>query len=308
MDVAVTGSTGLIGTALVDALGAAGHRVVPVVGAPGDRATGDAIAWDPKAGTIDAAGLEGVDAVVHLAGAGIGDRRWNDAYKRELLDSRVQGTGLLARTLAGLRAAAGACSCRRRPSAGTATGATRCSTRRRRRAPASSPTCASSGRRPPTRPGRPASGWPTRARASCCRRSGGALKKELPLFKLGLGGRFGTGRQWQSWIALDDEVRGAPAPARPPTWRGPVNLTAPTPVTNAEMTKTLGAVLHRPTVLPVPSFGPKLLLGPELAAVLLYEGQRVLPEGPGGERLPLPPPDAGGGAAVHARPPLGSRP
>src|SRR6476646_1958027 len=99
MDVAVTGSSGLIGTALVDALGAAGHRVVRVVrGAP----TGDAIAWDPKAGAIDGAGLEGVGAVVHLAGAGIGDRRWNDAYKREIVESRVQGTGLLARTLAGL--------------------------------------------------------------------------------------------------------------------------------------------------------------------------------------------------------------
>src|SRR4051795_10026485 len=102
MDVAVTGSSGLIGTALVDALRAGGHRVVRVVrGAPG-APTADAVGWDPKAGTIDAARLEGVGAVVHLAGAGIGDRRWNDAYKREIVDSRVQGTGLLARTLAGL--------------------------------------------------------------------------------------------------------------------------------------------------------------------------------------------------------------
>src|SRR6476619_3031708 len=100
MDVAVTGSTGLIGTALVDALTGAGHRVLRVVRRPSPAS--DAVVWDPKAGTIDAAGLEDVDAVVHLAGAGIGDKRWNEAYKRELLDSRVQGTGLLARTLAGL--------------------------------------------------------------------------------------------------------------------------------------------------------------------------------------------------------------
>src|SRR5260221_8671937 len=98
MDVAITGPSGLIGTAVVEALGAAGHRAVRVVRG---TATGDAIGWDPTAGTIDANGLEGVDAVIHLAGAGIGDRRWNDAYKRELVDSRVLGTGLIARTVAG---------------------------------------------------------------------------------------------------------------------------------------------------------------------------------------------------------------
>lgn len=274
MDVAITGSRGLIGTALVDALTAGGHRVLRVV--RGRPSGGDAIAWDPKAGTIDAAGLEGVEAVVHLAGAGIGDKRWNDAYKRELLDSRVQGTGLLARTLAGLH---------RRPAVLVSASAVGWYGDR--------------GEEVLDETSAPGTGFLARlcqqweaaadpARAAGIRvahtRSGvvlsprgGALKKELPLFKFGLGGRFGTGKQWQSWIALDDEVRAIVHLLTTTHVGGPVNLTAPNPVTNQEMTKTLGHVLHRPTVIPVPSFGPKLILGPELASVLLYEGQRVLP-------------------------------
>jgi uncharacterized protein (TIGR01777 family) len=272
MDVAVTGSSGLIGTALVDALRGGGHRVVRVVrGAPG----ADAIGWDPKAGTIDAARLEGVDAVVHLAGAGIGDRRWNDAYKRELVDSRVLGTGLIARTLAGLTrppqvlvsaSAVGWYGDRgeevldETSAPGTGFLAELCQQWEAAADPA---------REAGIRVAHTRSGVVLSPR-------GGALKKELPLFKLGLGGRFGSGRQWQSWIALDDEIA-AITHLLTAEVDGPVNLTAPVPVTNADMTKALGAVLHRPTVLPVPAFGPKLLLGPELAAVLLYEGQRVLP-------------------------------
>jgi uncharacterized protein (TIGR01777 family) len=275
MDVAVTGSTGLIGTALVDALTGAGHRVLRVVRRPPPSPASDAVVWDPKAGTIDAAGLEDVDAVVHLAGAGIGDKRWNEAYKRELLDSRVQGTGLLARTLAGLT---------RRPGVLVSASAVGWYGDRgdevldETSAPGTGflamvcqqwEAAAEPARAVGIRVAHPRSGVVLSPR-------GGALKKELPLFKFGLGGRFGTGRQWQSWITLDDEVRGL-VHLLTADVDGPVNLTAPTPVTNAEMTATLGRVLHRPTVLPVPSFGPKLLLGPELAAVLLYEGQRVLP-------------------------------
>ena len=105
---------------------------------------------------------------------------------------------------------------------------------------------------------------------------GGALRKELPLFKVGLGGRFGSGTQWQSWISLDDEV-GAITHLLDHPADGAFNLTAPNPVTNAEMTKALGEVLHRPTILPIPSFGPKLLLGGELAEALLFTSQRVVP-------------------------------
>ena len=117
--------------------------------------------------------------------------------------------------------------------------------------------------------------WRRPGRASSCRR-GGALKRQLPLFKLGLGGTLGTGRQWQSWITLDDEV-GAILHLLTAAVAGPVNLTTPHPVTNAVFTKTLAAVLHRPSFFPIPSFGPKLVLGSELADILLFEGQRVLP-------------------------------
>jgi uncharacterized protein (TIGR01777 family) len=105
---------------------------------------------------------------------------------------------------------------------------------------------------------------------------GGALAKMLPLFKLGVGGKFGNGRQWQSWISLPDEVA-AIRHLLTADVRGPVNLTAPTPVTGSEFAHTLGKVLHRPSFVPVPSFGPKLLLGGELVDALLLSGQRVLP-------------------------------
>ena len=274
MDVAVTGSTGLIGTALVDALAAAGHHPIRVVRSA-DRPAGDVIAWDPKAATIDAAALEGIGAVVHLAGAGIGDHRWNDAYKRELVDSRVLGTGLLARTVAGLQRPPGVLVSASAvgwygdrgdevldETSGPGTGflADLC----RQWEAAAEP-----AREAGIRVVHPRSGIVLSPR-------GGALKKQMPLFKLGLGGRFGTGRQWQSWIGLDDEVA-ALIHLLDADVAGPVNLTAPTPVTNLEFTKTLGTVLHRPTLLPVPAFGPKLLLGPELADVLLFEGQRVVP-------------------------------
>jgi len=272
VDVAISGSSGLIGTALIQALTAAGHRIVRIVRG---AATGDAVSWDPQAETIDGAALEGMDAVVHLAGAGIGDHRWTDAYKQELVDSRVRGTTLIATTLAG----------RQRPPAVLVSasavgwyGDRGDDTVDERSGPgsgfladlcqqweaAADPARAAGIRVVHTRSGIVLSD------------KGGALKKQLLLFKLGLGGRFGSGQQWQSWIGLDDEV-GAILHALTADIAGPVNLTAPNPVRNIEFTKTLGSVLHRPTILPVPSFGPKLLLGPELADVLLFEGQRVMP-------------------------------
>jgi uncharacterized protein (TIGR01777 family) len=106
--------------------------------------------------------------------------------------------------------------------------------------------------------------------------TGGALKKQLPLFKLGLGGRFGNGHQWQSWISIDDQVAAIAHLLSAEVW-GAVNLTAPEPVTNSEFTSTLAKVLHRPAVMPIPMFGPKILLGSELVETLLLGGQRVLP-------------------------------
>lgn len=274
MQIAITGATGLIGTALGRALRADGHDVVPVVRRPvaeGERA----VRWDPAAGSIDAAALEGVDAVVHLAGAGIGDHRWNESYRREILDSRVKGTELLATTLAGLD---------RRPSvlvSGSAIGyyGDTGDEAVDERSPAGdgflADVCVA---------------WEAAASAAAgagirvatlrtgivLDRAGGALRKMLPLFRIGAGGRMGSGRQWWSWITLDDEVSII-------RWlidhevSGPVNAVAPTPVTNRDFTAALAHALHRPAVFPVPSFGPKLLLGGELADALLFTSQRVLP-------------------------------
>jgi uncharacterized protein (TIGR01777 family) len=272
MEVLVSGSSGLIGTALVAKLEAAGHRPIRLVRG---QATGDAVAWDPAAGTIDRAALEGVDAVVHLAGAGIGDHRWTDAYRARIRDSRTRSTELLARTLAGLD---------RRPAvllSGSAIGyygdrgdevltessgpgtdflAEVCVAWEAATAPAEQ----AGIRVVHLRTGIVLSG------------QGGALKKQLPLFRLFLGGHFGNGRQWQSWIAIDDEV-GAIVHLLDHDDSGAVNLTAPTPVTNADFAKTLGRKLGRPAVVPVPAFGPRLLLGREMADELLFASQRVQP-------------------------------
>ncbi|MEJ7846192.1 MAG: TIGR01777 family oxidoreductase, partial [Acidimicrobiales bacterium] len=268
--------SGLIGSALVRSLRDDGHDVVRVVrsGSAGD---GDAttVAWDPMQGTIDAAGLEGVEAAVHLAGAGIGDERWSDDRKRVILESRTKGTALLARTLAGLAAPPavllsgsavgyygdrGDEVCTETSPAGTGYLAEVCESWEA----AATPAVEAGIRTAFLRTG------------IVQTKAGGALKKTLPLFKLGLGGRFGSGKQWWSWISLADEV-GAIRHLLDHDVSGPVNLTAPAPVTNAEYTSTLGSVLGRPTVLPVPSFGPKLLLGAEGAKAVLLDGQRAVP-------------------------------
>jgi len=274
MDVAITGATGLIGTALGRSLSADGHTVVPVVRRP-VGADERAVRWDPAAGTIDAAALEGIDAVVHLAGAGIGDKRWSDERKRVILESRTQGTALLATTLAGLD---------RRPTvlvSGSAIGF-----------------YGDRGDEVLTEQSAPGDDflasicvpWEAAAapvtdagiRLTTIRTGvvlspdGGALPKMLPLFKLGVGGRFGSGKQWWSWISLADEIA-AIRFLLDHEVHGPVNLTAPGATTNAEFSKVLGHVLHRPAALPVPAFGPKLLVGGELAQALLFTSAHVTP-------------------------------
>jgi uncharacterized protein (TIGR01777 family) len=272
MQVLVTGSSGLIGTALVAELEAAGHRPIRLVRG---RAGGDTISWDPAAGTIEKAALEGVDAVVHLAGAGIGDHRWTDAYRREIRGSRTSSTELLARTLAALD---------RRPSvllSGSAIGyygdrgdevLTESS------GPGTgflAEVCVAW--EAATRPAEEAGIRVTHLRTGIVLSGqGGALKKQLPLFRAFLGGHFGNGRQWQSWIALDDEV-GAIVHLLDHEAGGAVNLTAPNPVTNSDFAKALGRALGRPAVVPVPAFGPRLLLGREMADALLFASQRVQP-------------------------------
>ena len=272
--IAITGSTGLIGTALHRALEADGHQVLAVVRRP-VRAGEAAVSWDPDAGTIDAAALEGVDAVVHLAGAGIGDERWTDERKRLILESRTRGTALLAATLSSLDA---------KPAvliSGSAIGYY-------------------GDRGDETLTEQSAAGddflasicvpWEAEAqpvvdagiRLATIRTGivlsteGGALPKMLPLFKLGLGGPYGSGRQWWSWITLTDEVA-AIRHLIDHDVRGPVNLTAPRPVPERDLAKALGRALHRPSLLPVPRFGPKLVVGAELAEALLFTSAKVLP-------------------------------
>jgi uncharacterized protein (TIGR01777 family) len=236
------------------------------------------IHYDPRAGQLDPEHLIGVDAIVHLAGAGIGDRRWTAAYRREILESRTLSTSLIARSMAevvnrggprtllsgsaiGFYGATDDQELNERSDAGDGFLADVC----QEWEAATSPADDAGIRVAHLRTGIVLSP------------AGGALKKLLPLFRFGLGGRMGSGRQWQSWISIDDQV-GAIAFLLTADISGPVNLTAPTPVTNSEFTKVLAEALSRPALLPIPSFGPRLLLGRALADALLFTGQRVLPD------------------------------
>jgi uncharacterized protein (TIGR01777 family) len=272
MRIAITGASGLIGTALSHRLTTDGHDVVPVVRrAPGDNEIG----WSVSENRIDDGAFDGIDGVVHLAGAGIGDHRWTDDYKREILESRTVGTALVANAVTaatngpkvllagsaiGYYGASPDATFDETSPVGTGFLAEVCDAWETAAAPATG----GDVRVPLLRTGIVLSA------------DGGALKKQLPLFKFGLGGKMGSGHQWQSWIHIDDEVS-AIVHLLTSDMDGAVNLTAPNPVTNAEFTKTLGDVLGRPTFLPIPKFGPKLVLGGELSDNLLFSGQKVVP-------------------------------
>lgn len=274
MRIAVTGSSGLIGHHLRGVLEGAGHTVVPVVRRPAGPGE---IQWDPKRSVMAPEDLFGVDAVVHLAGAGIGDRRWTDSYRREILESRTRSTELLADTMAAAVADGGP----RRLLSGSAIGFYGASDDRMldEGSPAGEGFLADVCRQweAATDPAAAAGVSVAHLRTGIVLSpAGGALKKLLPLFRLGAGGRMGNGRQWQSWISIEDECS-AIIHLLTSGVEGPVNLTAPEPVTNAEFSRTLARVVGRPALLPVPRFGPALLLGSELADALLFTGQRVLP-------------------------------
>jgi uncharacterized protein (TIGR01777 family) len=274
MDLVVTGSSGMIGRALVPALEVAGHRVRRLVRR--EPASPDEVRWDPATGTIDAAGLAGVDGAVHLAGEGIAEHRWTEAQKRRIRESRTAGTRLLAETLATLDP---------RPAvllSGSAVGY-----------------YGDGGEAVLTEASPHGTGFlsdvvmaweeATRPASDAGIRTvllrtglvlsptGGVMAKTLPLFKLGVGGPIGRGHEWWPWIALDDEV-GAIVHLLTADVAGPVNLTAPVPVRNRDYTKALGRALHRPTLVPVPRFAPALLLGRELARALLGDSQRIEPQ------------------------------
>lgn len=273
MRIAVTGSTGLIGTALVRSLLADGHEVVRLVRRP-PRAH-DELQWDPQEQRLDANGLRGCAAVVHLAGAGIGDHRWTPAYKKEIRDSRVLGTAALAEGIASLderplvfvSASAigyyGETGSRRVDETappGYGFLPTLCTDWEDAAAPA---------QEAGIRTVFPRTGL-------VVSREGGAWGRLFPIFRAGLGGRFGSGGQYWSFIALHDHVAALRHLIDTETLEGPVNLTAPEPVTNREVTEAMGRVLHRPTPFPVPAAALKIALG-ELSGDVLGS-QRVLPK------------------------------
>jgi uncharacterized protein (TIGR01777 family) len=273
MKILITGASGLIGRALSSTLKANGHTIVSAVRREPRR--NDEVQWDPKSGTMAASAFDGVDAVVHLAGAGIGDKRWTNDYKMEILESRTNGTALLAKTMAGLA---------NKPQVFISGSAIGIYGARADEELSESASIGSGFLADVCRDWEDAAAPASQAgiRTVLIRTGivlspdGGALKKQLPLFKLGLGGKFGNGKQWQSWISITDEVN-AIVHLLTSSLSGPVNLTAPAPVTNSEFTRVLSKVVSRPAILPIPSFGPKLLLGAELADALLFTGQRVTP-------------------------------
>ncbi|MEU6383081.1 TIGR01777 family oxidoreductase [Streptomyces bauhiniae] len=271
--IAVTGASGLIGSALVRSLTADGHQVVRLVRR--EPQGPDEVRWDPQESYVDAAGLAGVDAVVNLAGAGIGDKRWTPEYKRVIRDSRVFGTTALAEAVASLpeppRVFVG----------GSAIGY-----------------YGETGDRITDEDAPPGDGFlpsvceeweeaaaPVReagVRTAFVRTglvvsaAGGAWAKMFPLFKAGLGGRLGNGKQYWSYIALHDEVAAIRHILDREDLSGPFNLTAPHPLTNQEITEAMGRVLHRPTPFPVPAAVLKTVLGEMSGDVL--GSQRVVPK------------------------------
>jgi uncharacterized protein (TIGR01777 family) len=274
MRILISGSHGLVGTALIKALETEGHEVFRLVRyAPRSEAE---VEWSPDRYSIALAMIEGFDAVVNLAGESIAEGRWTDEKKRRIRESRVKGTKLLGDALANLT---------KRPKIFI---------------------CASAigyyGNRgdeilmESSAPGNDFLAevcveW-EKATALATEKGirvvnarfgvildahGGALAKMLPPFRMGIGGKIDSGKQWMSWIALDDVVGGLKFALANETLRGPVNFVAPNPVRNAEFTKTLGKVLSRPTLFPIPAFGVRLLFG-EMGEALLLGGQRVEPE------------------------------
>jgi uncharacterized protein (TIGR01777 family) len=276
MDVVIAGGSGFIGSALGRSLEADGHRVIRMVRPASTGATGDTIAWAPGTSRIDGKALEGVDAVVNLGGVGIGDAKWTDDRKDEILQSRLSATGLLAEAIARLE---------QPPPVFVSASAVGYYGNR--------------GDAELTEDSAPGDdflagvcvAWEDAARPAAVagvrvawirtglvlHPSGGVLKQLLLPFKLGLGGRLGKGTQYMSWITLDDEVAAIRKVIDDHTLGGPVNLTAPNPVTNAEFTATMGRVLGRPTAIPTPLLPLKLRYGKELVQSLLLDGQRVLP-------------------------------
>lgn len=271
MNVLISGATGLIGSALIPELEARGHTTIRLTRSP--KKAGD-VRWDPTSGVIDG-DLEGTDAVVHLAGESIAQGRWTPEKKRRIRDSRTQGTRLLAEKISGLATPPGVMV--------SMSAVGYYGSRGDEVLTEESPSgmdflagvcreweeAAGPARRAGIRVVHPRLGIILSPK-------GGALGTTLPIFKLGGGGKIGDGRQWWSWVALDDVVGAVVRAIEDENLSGPVNVVAPNPMTNAGYTKVLGRVLGRPTILPLPAPAARIMLG-EVADALLLASQRIVP-------------------------------
>jgi hypothetical protein len=274
MRVLLSGSSGLVGSALIPALVSGGHEVVCLVRSqPRDEAS--EVRWDPQAGEIDGVGLKGVDAAVHLAGESIAAGRWTAARKDRILESRVRGTRLLAEALAGLE---------QRPAVLVSASAVGYYGDRGEETLTEESDSGSAFLSEVCRQWEAATGPAADAGMRVVNlrsgvmlsTAGGALPRLLTPFRLGVGGTLGSGKQFMSWIAIDDVVGAILHVLTTETLRGPVNAVAPQARTNREFTKTLGRVLRRPTLLPMPAFAARLAFG-QMADELLLCSQRAEP-------------------------------
>ena len=278
MKIAISGSSGLMGSYLVKGFKAQGHEIIRIARNPsGLKNEEKGVLWDIEKGWIDSGKLEGLDVVIHLAGCNLADRRWTNDYKRMIQESRVQGTSLLSRTIAGLKKPP------RILLSASAVGYYGASFGEKRKD--------ESGDRGKDFLAHVCADWEEATRPASAAGirvvflrfgvvlspQGGALAKMLPVFKIGLGGKLGSGQQVMSWIALDEIPSIISYLIKEEKITGAVNCVSPAPVTNAEFTRILGEAVGRPTVFPVPAFAIKFLLG-EMGEALLLGGAYIVPK------------------------------
>lgn len=251
--IAITGASGLIGTQLVGFLKSEGHTVQRLVRRP--AVAPDEIQWNPTTGYVDIDALRGVDAVIHLAGVGVGDKRWTKKFKSEILNSRLLGTTAIAKAVAEVK-----------PQVFISASAIGWYGESGNRAVVESDRVGDDFLAAVCREWEAAADLAEGVRTVKIRTglvldpTGGALGKMLPLFRLGLGGKLGSGKQWWSWITLHDQIRAIAFLLEHPI-SGPVNLTSPNPVTNQEFTSALARAMHRPALFPAPAIALKIALG-----------------------------------------------
>ncbi|MEI6869684.1 MAG: TIGR01777 family oxidoreductase [Actinomycetota bacterium] len=251
--IAITGASGLIGAALVGHLKSEGHTVQRFVRRP--VVAPDEIQWDPKTGYVDIEALRGVDAIIHLAGVGVGDKRWSKKYKAEILNSRLLGTTAIAHAVNEVK-----------PQVFISASAIGWYGESGNRAVVESDRVGDDFLAAVCREWEAAADLATGTRVVKIRTglvldpTGGALGRMLPLFRLGLGGKLGNGKQWWSWITLHDQIR-AITFLLENNISGPINLTSPNPVTNQEFTSALARAMHRPALFPAPAIALKIALG-----------------------------------------------